>query len=381
MSRSRITRSFTVAARYEPRYISNMKFQICLFGLLFISALTTGCTRNEPEVVAYISADEHIARQIIQKFEKDTGITVQFVCDTEVNKTTGLAQRLKAEINNPQADVFWSSEVFQTIELADAGVLEPYQSPAANNWPAGFIDKQHRWTGFAARARVIVYNTEAISEDAVPKTWMDLTSDSRFKDRIVMADPRFGTTGGHLAAMDVYWSFEISPHYYEAFLMGLAEQNVRLLPSGNAGVVEQVATGEADVGMTDTDDVWAAQAHGLPVDLVYARHEAGDDRGGGTLLIPNTVALVKGGPNQENAKKLIDFLLSDEVETLLAESQSHNIPIRPGLAGKYPQYAVPDPLKMSYETAAKKRAEAIELAMKLLAERAKPQAAEDPDAR
>jgi hypothetical protein len=183
-----------------------------------------------------------------------------------------------------------------------------------------------------------------------------------------MADPRFGTTGGHLAAMNVYWSFEISPHYYEGFLMGLAEQNVRLLPSGNAGVVEQVATGEADVGMTDTDDVWAAQAHGLPVDLVYARHEAGDDRGGGALLIPNTVALVKGGPNTENAKKLIDFLLSEEVEFLLAESQSHNIPIRPGLAEKYPQYAVPDPLKMSYEAAAGKRAGAIALAMELVGE-------------
>ena len=75
-----------------------------------------------------------------------------------------------------------------------------------------------------------------------------------------MADPRFGTTGGHLAAMKAYWTSIMGAAYYTAFLEGLAANNVRLLPSGNAGVVRAVADGEADLGLTDTDDVWAAQA-------------------------------------------------------------------------------------------------------------------------
>lgn len=343
-----------------------MKFQIRAIVLLLCAVLMTGCGGSDNEVVAYISADEQFARRIIARFEKETGIDVKFVGDSEVNKTTGLAQRLKAETNNPQADVFWSSEVFMTIALAEDGVFEPYQSPQAKDWPSRFVDDKHRWTGFAARARVIVYNTETVAKDTIPTTWMDLASDERFKGRIVMADPRFGTTGGHLGAMHAYWSAQISGSYYEAFVMGLAESEVRMLPSGNAGVVEAVAAGEADLGMTDTDDVWAAQARGMKVDLVYARHDVSDDRGGGTLLIPNTVALVKNGPNPENAKKLIDFLLSETAERLLAESDSHNVPIRPGLAEQFEQYAVPDPLNVSFEAAAAKREEAVALAMELL---------------
>lgn len=343
-----------------------MKFQTCVFGLLLCAAFLTGCKRHDNEVVAYISTDEQLARHVIERFESETGIHVKFVGDSEVNKTTGLAQRLKAETNNPQADVFWSSEIFQTITLAGDGVFEPYASPEAKDWPSRFVDEQHRWTGFAARARVIVYNTQAVPGDRVPATWMDLSSDARLRGRIVMADPRFGTTGGHLGAMDAYWSTQFSAQYYEAFIMGLADNETRVLPSGNSGVVEAVARGEADFGMTDTDDVWAAKVRGLPVDLVYARHDISDDRGGGTLLIPNTVALVKGAPNSENGKRLIDFLLSEQCERLLADSPSHNIPIRPGLADDYKQYEVPDPLNISYEAAAAKREDAVAQAMKLL---------------
>jgi iron(III) transport system substrate-binding protein len=330
------------------------------------SALLCGCS-DEPEVVAYVSADDHVARLVLREFEKQSGITVRLVGDSELNKTIGLVQRLRNESNNPQADVFWSSEVFMTIQLADEGVLAPYASPNAADWPKRFVDEQHRWYGMAARARVIVYNPQRVEAEAVPETWMDLT-DPRFRGRIVMADPRFGTTGGHLGAMRAYWSARIMPQYYEAFIEGLAANEVRLLSSGNAGVVELVATGEADVGMTDTDDVWAATRRGFDVAMVYARHEVADERGTGTLLIPNTVGLVRGGPNPEAAKQLIDFMLSEHVERLLAESVSHNTPIRPGLADSYPELVVLNPLDVSFAAASAERESAVSIAMQWLGE-------------
>jgi iron(III) transport system substrate-binding protein len=326
-----------------------------------------GCERR-PEaerVVLYVSADDHIARQVIDLFERQTGVQVDFVGDTEQQKTTGLAQRLRAEKDNPQADVFWSSEVFMTIELAEEGVLDAYVSPATTDWPRAFCGSQHRWYGFAARARVIVYAPDRVAEADRPETWMDLTN-PRFRDRIVMADPRFGTTGGHLGAMKAYWSRSVSPAYYEAFLMGLADNHVRVLPSGNAGVVRAVADGEADLGLTDTDDVWAAQAGGSNVELVYPRHSVEHSGGVGTLLIPNTVARVKGGPNPDAAGRLIDFLLSHEVERLLAESVSHNVPIRKDLASDFEQYAVPDPLRVDLQRAATMRQEAVDEASRHL---------------
>ncbi len=338
-----------------------------LIGLVLPIALLAGCPRDSgPSVVVYVSADEYIARQVFSAFEEATGIRVRFVGDTEAKKTTGLIARLRAEADNPQADVFWSSEIFMTIGLADDGLLEPLESEATSDWPAQWRDPQRRWHGFGARARVIVYAPQRVAAEERPETWMDLT-DSYWKGRLVMADPRFGTTGGHLGAIKAYWDREFQPGIYTAFLMGLADNDARLLPNGNAGVVAAVASGEADVGLTDTDDVWAAQAQGRDVQLIYPAHSNKPGATGiGTLLIPNTVGLVKGGPNPQEARRFIDFLLSERVERMLAESVSHNVPLRPGLAADYPDFAVPDPLRIDYRLAAAQRDEAVALAMRYL---------------
>jgi iron(III) transport system substrate-binding protein len=337
--------------------------------IALLAAVMHGCRGESPEVVLYVSADEHIARQVIDAFEHESGVRVRFVGDIEAKKSTGLVERLRAERDQPQADVFWSSEPFMTILLAKEGVLAPHASAVTRDWPRERRDEQRRWFEFAARARVIVYAPDRIAPDDRPVTWMDLTDD-RFRGRIVLADPRFGTTGGHLGAMLVYWSREVAPGYYEAFLEGLAANGARLLPGGNAGVVEAVVRGEADLGFTDTDDVWAAQASGHAVDLIYARHgvEARDARpdGGGPLLIPNTVARVAGGPNPASASRLIDFLLSERVERMLAESASRNIPLSPAVARDFGQLAVADPLEVDLERVAAVRATAVEVAMNYL---------------
>ena len=78
---------------------------------------------HREQVVVYVSVDEHVARPILQEFEERTGIDVLMVGDSESKKTTGLVERLRAEREHPLADVFWSSEAMQTIDLAEDGVL------------------------------------------------------------------------------------------------------------------------------------------------------------------------------------------------------------------------------------------------------------------
>lgn len=340
---------------------------VVLAALVLVSVVVHGCKRDtSPRVVLYVSADEHFARQVIAEFTKQTGIRVDFVGDTEDKKTTGLVQRIRNEKSRPRADVFWSSENVMTMALAEEGLLEPFESESTKAWPTEHSDAGNRWFAFAARARVIVYAPDRVAEDERPRTWMDL-SQSRYRGRIVMADPRFGTTGTHLGAMRVYWERAVQPGFYEAWLLGLAENKVQLLPGGNAAVVRAIAEGQADLGMTDTDDVWAAIANGLKVDMIYARHDALDaTRGAGTLLIPNTVARVTGGPNPDSASRLIDFLLSETTERMLAESDSRNVPLRPGLAEAFPALAVPDPLMVDWKRAAAARNLAVDDAMRML---------------
>lgn len=337
--------------------------------------LGAGCADSRPApVVIYVSADENVARPILEEFQRTTGIPVTAKFDTEATKTTGLASLLRQERSRPRADLFWSSEVFATCLLADEGVFAPNDDPALADWPKAFRDEARRWFGFAARARVIAYAPDRVAADRVPHLWTDLAKE-HWAGRVVMADPRFGTTRGHLGAMKLWWDGQILPGYYEAWLIGLQENGARMLTTGNAGVVEAIVSGEADVGMTDTDDVWAAQARGARIELVYARHVRDTDvTGGGTLLIPNTVALVAGGPNPDGARRLMAWLLSPAVEARLLESDSHNVPLRPerlpeSLRALAEKYAVPDPLGVDFLRVAKSMDAAVDEAMDALTPR------------
>lgn len=340
--------------------------------LACVGCALVGCG-NPDAVVVYVSADETVARPVLERFAAATGIRVSPVFDTEATKTTGLAQRLRAEANRPRADVFWSSEIVQTIALADEDVLEPVASPSLDRWPAEHRDPSGRWFAFAARARVIVYAPSRVPEGSVPERWTDLARE-RFKGRVVMADPRFGTTRTHLGVLAVTMDRMLVPGAFEAFVEGLAETEARLLTSGNAGVVEAVAAGEADLGMTDADDVWAAKARGLDVELVYPRHAA-DPRmpGGGTLLIPNTVAVVRGTRRKDDALRLVEYLLSPECERTLAASVSRNIPLGPDVpivsadvVTGQASLAPADPLRVDWRAASARTDAAVARAMEVL---------------
>ncbi len=339
----------TVLARWKIARV----FFLFAVGSLWasFSVLLTGCDRRE-SLVVYVSADESVARPILAAFEEETGIRVDPVFDTEATKTTGIVQRLRAERDRPRADAFWSSEIALTVQLANEGVLAAALSPELDAWPTPYRDSEGRWFAFAARARVIVYSTERVSEADVPATWMDLTQ-SRWKDRIAMADPRFGTTRAHMGVLFSVWDRRVMPGYFDAWLEGLAENRIALLTSGNSGVVQAVAEGQFDVGMTDSDDVRAAQARGLKVAAVLPRHFSdAKEPGSGTLLIPNTCAMVAGTPHADNVKRLLAFLVSPACEERLFASDSKNFPLGPTLTAAAAKERPQDPLIVRWDVAA-----------------------------
>src|SRR5215207_3182894 len=83
------------------------------------------------EVTVYVSTDRVFSEPVLRAYEQETNVKVNAVYDTEETKSTGLANRLLAEKNNPQADVFWSNEPVRTLVLKQRGVLAPYVSPSA----------------------------------------------------------------------------------------------------------------------------------------------------------------------------------------------------------------------------------------------------------
>lgn len=307
------------------------------------------------EVVLYCSVDQAVAEPIVAEFEKHSGIKVLARYDTEATKTVGLVQRIRAEAVAPTADVFWSGEVFHTIRLAREGLLAPHHSEATRDWPPTFADPNGRWYGFALRARVIGYNTNRVSAEEAPKSLEDVL-DARWKGRLVMASPAFGTTGGDVAS----WFAHYGPDRAGEILRQLKANEVRIV-SGNSTAVRMVATGQADICFTDTDDVYAGRRNGWPVAMNFL-----DQQRAGVLTIPNTAALIKGGPNPRAAAVLMDFLLSEQLEKLLVETDSHNSPVHAAVTKEYPQYAIECPLDVDYGRVADFLAEAIEASRRVL---------------
>ena len=298
------------------RRLSSILYLLSSLSLLL---LPTACdNRTGPggdEIVVYTSVDEPVARPILQDFTRRTGIRVETRTDTEANKSAGLAARLEAEKSNPKCDVWWGNEVFRTIRLADAGVLATYESPSAKDVPPLFKDSNHLWAGNALRARVIgvrngTANVESIEDLALAK----------WKGRVAIANPRAGTTSGHVAALYVLWGEPKA----RAFFGSLRDNGVKVL-GGNGDVAAELARGTIDLGLTDNDDVENVARDGAAVRVVLP-----DQKSFGTLTIPCTAALVAGAKHPDAAKKLIDHLLSAQVERQLIEAKFARYSVRAG---------------------------------------------------
>jgi iron(III) transport system substrate-binding protein len=230
----------------------------------------------------------------------------------------GLATAIMAEAKRPRCDVFWNNEILNTLRLQEQGLLDVYHPPAAASYPEIFRDSGSQWHGFAARARILIVNREAVPEDERPKSIVDLLN-PKWKGRIGIAKPLFGTTATHAACLFA----ALGDDEAKAFFVALKANDVKVM-SGNKQVALAASTGEIAFGLTDTDDALGELAKARPVEIVYP------DRGEselGTLFIPNTLAIVKNCRHPEAARKVVDFLLSPGVEKELALCPSGQIPL------------------------------------------------------
>jgi iron(III) transport system substrate-binding protein len=260
--------------------------------LAFMVVLLGGCGgHREPSVIVYCAQDQVFAEPLLAEFTRQTGIKARAVFDNEAVKTVGLANRLLAEKDHPQCDVFWGNEELRTRQLAARGVFR-----AAN----GFV-------AFGFRSRRIVINTNKVSLAEAPRTLAELTN-AVWRGKVALAYPMFGTTATHFLALRQRWGD--AP--WQAWCRAL-RANQPFLVDGNSVVVKLVGQGEAWIGLTDSDDIAGGIREGLPLAAMPPTPE--------TLLIPNTVAVVRGAPHAAEAEQMFQFLQQPEVaERLVKEA-------------------------------------------------------------
>lgn len=238
-------------------------------------------------VVVYIAQDHVYAEPILRDFERATGIKAAPVYDSEAVKTVGLANRLLAERRHPQCDVFWGNEELRTRQLEAQNVFR----------------ETNPWAAIGYRSRRIVVNTNLLPVASAPASLMELTN-TAWRGKVALAYPLFGTTATHFVALRQHWGSRA----WEAWCRAIVA-NKPLVVDGNSVVARLVARGEAWIGLTDSDDIAVQQRQGGPVAALPITEES--------LLIPNTIAVIRGSPNPQGAQRLWEYLQRPEVTARL----------------------------------------------------------------
>lgn len=295
-------------------------FIYCLLAISIVGLMaSTGCIRKmENELVVHSALDPEFSEPILNDLGKELGINILEKFDLESNKSVGLANGIINNKANPQCDVFWNNEIIHTMRLQKLGLLEVYQSSSAKYFPADFVSAEKQWHGFAARARVLIVNTDLIPDAADRPTSIYDLADPKWKNKCTMARPLFGTTATHTAVLFSELGEEKATELLERI------GNNAKIEGGNKQVALKVARGEYAFGITDTDDAIIEIEQAQPVAIVFPDQ---DDGQLGTLLIPNTLSIIKNGPNPEQAKRFIDRLLQGDIEERLAAGSSAQIPL------------------------------------------------------
>jgi iron(III) transport system substrate-binding protein len=274
--------------------------------------------RAADTVVVYSSLDREFSEPILKAYGKNGNVRVLPKFDVESTKTVGLTNLIIAEAQRPRCDLFWNNEILNTLRLKDKGLLAAFRPTHASDLPDTFRAKDGTWYGFAARARILIVNTKLVAEADRPKGIRDLL-DPKWKSKIGIAKPLFGTTATHAACLFTAWGNDKAKAYFRDL-----KANGLQVFSGNKQVALAAGSGEIAIGLTDTDDAMGEIDAGSPVSIIYPDREPS---GLGTLFIPNTLAIIKGSPHQKAAQALADHLLSPEIESALARGPSAQIPL------------------------------------------------------
>jgi iron(III) transport system substrate-binding protein len=282
------------------------------------AAPTEPAAMPKGEVVVYTTRAEALFKPVIEAFNAaypDIKVTVLNGSNSE------LAARILEERANPKADVLINSDILTMENLAAEGVFAPNNSPAVMAVPADYRADDGSWVALTLRARVIMYNTDLVSPEELPKKMVDL-ADPKWKDVIGSAN----STNGAMMAQLVIMRNQLGEPATEAFIQGLLENNAQFF-GGHTDVRKAVGAGELKLGLVNHYYYHLSKAEGAPVGVIYPDQE---DGGLGLMVNSTNAGIIKGGPNPEMARIFVDFMLSPAGQKIYAE-RNYEYPIVPGV--------------------------------------------------
>ncbi|MAT96736.1 MAG: iron ABC transporter substrate-binding protein [Anaerolineaceae bacterium] len=272
------------------------------------------------DLVIYSGRSESLVGPIIEQFAAETGINVE----VRYGSTSEMAGVLLEEGANSPADVFYAQDPGGLGAISGAGMFATLPDETTVNVPDRFVPEDSSWVGISGRARVVVYNTGAITDPAteLPTDIFDFV-DPVWDGRIGWA-PTNGSFLAMVTAMRATWGDEQTREW----LNGIQANNP-VVYSGNTPIVSGVAAGEVDVGFVNHYYLYrflAEEGESFP-----ARNYFLPGGGPGSLVMVSGAGILNTAPNAANAQRFIDFLLSVEAQQYFAD-ETFEYPVFEGVA-------------------------------------------------
>lgn len=293
----------------------------------------------------YTALDSNEAKLYIEEFEKETGIHVKWVRLSSGEVLT----RLRNEKNNPQVSVWFGGPFTDFIAAKKEGLLIPYKPEINFKLPEGGYDSEHYWTGISFGVIGFVSNTDILKKRNLspPASWDDLLK-KEFKNDISMAYAyTSGTAYTILAALAQMKGEEAALKYFRAL-----NNNIHHYNKSGSACVTQVSLGEIAVGIAFSQDILKKGiGKGFPVTLTFPKEGTGYEYA--------AMALIKGAPEVQLGKKLMDWMLSEKAQKIMVDS--YRFPLNKS-ASKNTQLKIPDYKLISFdaEKAGNEKKELIE---------------------
>ncbi|MCM3700976.1 ABC transporter substrate-binding protein [Paenibacillus macerans] len=270
---------------------------------LMVTPLLTACGReSRGTLTVYAGLYEDHAIKAIETFQKQTGIKVNYV-----RMSSGeILARIRGERNAPKASVWYGGPADTFIQAKTEGLLEPYHSQNAAPIPREYRDPSGYWTGIYVGSIAFVSNKTWLQEVGLqaPQSWNDLLQ-PEYRGMISMADPRSSGTAYTTMATLVQLFGEDQAFDY---LRRLHRQNVVYTTSGSVPG-RTVGMGESGTAVMFAHDALKYYKEGFQNLVISFPTE-------GTGYEIGAVGIIKGGPNQEEARQFIDWALTKQAQEL-----------------------------------------------------------------
>ncbi len=311
---------------------------VALMSVFALSIALAGCSSQnadqgasdqstEPELedtlVVYSTHPEALLEQVATEFTAETGVNVEFI-----NLKGELADRVKSEIGNPQADVMYGGDISIYMQLDEAGAYEATDPSWASELPAEYKAANGDWFSTITTPVVMFYNTEKLDAADAPTDWSQLT-DPKYKDLIVARDYLSSSMRSAICNLIYFFEQDGGQPAAEKFLSGL-DANIKNYYNSGSMMFQAIGTGEASVGIATLNDITDnVNKNDMPLQSINATS--------GNVIISDCVGALKGCAHPNAAAAFVEFVGSKDLEVLLA-NDFNRIPSLPAARAEAPEW-------------------------------------------